>query len=199
MSPAVSGILWAAGVTLLLALPACTERRAAAVSPQYHVDETIALPAISSDAFILGYLEAANWGDKEGGRLAEARASDPRVKAFGRYMADQHEILLRLTERTSASLRLPPAFNSESLEISTEQRQALQRLRRTAAPAFDRAYLRHEIETHREVVERLKQAIVEAHNPEVKQLVDDSQPVVQAHLDAALALDRALSESGRSE
>lgn len=163
------------------------------VTPRYPVSSGIDLPAISSDAFILGYLETSHWGDKEGGKLAQVRAGDPRVKEYGRYMADQHLVLLNQTQQTETVLRLPPAFNADTLEVSTEQRQAMQALRRKTGPAFDRAYLRHEIDTHREMVARLEQAVTEAHNPEVKQLIDESKPVVQGHLDAALALDRALS------
>jgi len=183
---------WGAGLAwlLLLTLPGCGARQAAVVSPHYPVEAHIPVPGLSSDAFILGYLETAHWGDRAGGRLAQIRASDPRVREFGRDMADQHDLLLRQTQQTSTSLRIPPAFNAESLEISREEREAREELRRKTGGAFDRAYIRHEIESHREVVTRLKQAMLEAHHPEVKQLLDESQPVVQAHLDAALALHR---------
>lgn len=185
-----------AGLAVVLLLAGACAYEPKTVTPKYPVDYDIDLPAISSDAFILGYLETSHWGDKEGGKLAQVRAGDPRVKEFGRYMADHHQALLSRTRQMETALRLPPAFNADTLEASTEQRQALQALRRKTGPAFDRAYLRHEIETHREIVERLERAVIEAHNPEVKQLVDESKPVVQAHLDAALALDRAL---GRGE
>lgn len=184
-------------VCLLLALPGCVERQAAVVSPQYPVEAHVPVPGLSSDAFILGYLEAANRGDRAGGRLAQIKASDPRVREFGRDMADQHDLLLQQTQETSASLRIPPAFNAESLEVSREEREAMEELRRKTGQAFDRAYLRHEIASHKAVVDRLKQALLEAHNPEVRQLIDESQPVVQAHLDAALALNRELSASAR--
>lgn len=191
VAEAAAGLVW-----VLFALPGCGERQAAAVSPHYPVEAHIPVPGLSSDAFILGYLEAANRGDRAGGRLAQIKASDSRVREFGRDMADQHDLLLRQTEQTSASLRIPPAFNADSLEVSREEREAMEELRRKTGPAFDRAYLRHEIESHQAVVDRLKRAILEAHNPEVRQLIDDSQPVVQAHLDAALALNRELGASG---
>lgn len=148
------------------------------------------------EAYLLGFLDVANRGDIDGGRLAQTRAQDPKVRDYGKRMVEEHQSLLRKSSDAAARLRLIPTLDSESVTVSMDQKKAMERLRKESGRSFDRAYIQHEIKTHREVLQKLKEAEKSARRPAVKQMLLQTRPVVESHLEAAVSIENALNASG---
>jgi len=144
------------------------------------------------EAYVLGFLDVANRGDIDGGRLAQAKAQDPQVREYGRRMVEEHQSMLRNGNDAAARLRVIPTLDSESVTASMDQKKAIERLRKESGAAFDRAYIQHEIRTHREVLQKLKEAERTARQPALKHILLETRPVVESHLEAALSIENAL-------
>lgn len=144
------------------------------------------------EAYLLGFLDVANRGDIDGGRLAQAKARDPQVREYGRRMVEEHQSMLRNGNDAAARLRVIPTLDSDSVTASMDQKKAMERLRKESGAAFDRAYIQHEIRTHREVLQKLKEAETTARRPALTHILHATRPVVESHLEAALAIEHAL-------
>jgi putative membrane protein len=176
----------------LLGVTACadgrpSERRAAGGAP------VIQSPADSAAAYVLGFLNVANASDIEEGRLAQEKARSLRVKDYARRMVEDHQTMLRQGSSTATQLQVAPALDAESRTVFTGHTKVMEKLRDTSGLSFDRAYIKHEIATHQEVLHRVDQAAKEARHPELKQLLKESRPVIQSHLDQAMLLNELLS------
>jgi len=74
----------------------------------------------SREARLLGFLNVANKGDLEGGRLAEERGDSIAVKAYGRQMEVDHMQMLQESEAAAARLGLVPAMGPETQPLIQE-------------------------------------------------------------------------------
>ena len=199
MTQMVSALTAAALAALLAGGPFCAEVSAATPPGPVTARGAAAGKAPSSqapEAYLLGFLDVANRGDIDGGRLAQTKAQDPKVRDYGKRMVEEHQFMLREGNETAARLHLIPTLDSESVTASMDQKKAMERLRKESGPSFDRAYIQHEIKTHREVLQKLKEAAKTARQPAVKQILLQTRPVIESHLEAALSIENALNESG---
>lgn len=172
-------------LTALFTLPA----QAATSSPS---DMTA---PVSPDARILTLLDIANISDIEQGKLAMQKAEHPRVREFGERMVAEHKAMQEEGEKAAAQLRMPkvpPAADADIAMMAKEHVQTMEALRQHSGGAFDRAYIKHEIEGHQQVLDRLEAAMREARSPAVKQLIEQSRPVIKEHLVSARAIDQTL-------
>lgn len=194
--------LAAAGLAACIAGgPSWTESGAATPPGPFTARNSQAAPgkapsAQPPEAYLLGFLDVANRGDIDGGRLAQTKAQDPKVRDYGRRMVEEHQSMLRESNETAARLRVIPTLDSDSVTVSMDQKKAMERLRKESGPSFDRAYIQHEIRTHREILQKLKEAERGARQPAVRQILLQTRPLVESHLEAAVSIEHALKEAG---
>lgn len=137
---------------------------------------------------MLGFLNLANKGDFEGGRLAQARASSPAVKNYARQMETDHLRMLEESESAAQTLGIVPVMGPETQPLIRSHEAAMQGLQGVGGPEFDRAYMQHEVEMHRQVLQTAAAMATQIQNSALKTLIANSRPVLEAHLRAAEAV-----------
>lgn len=153
-----------------------------------------ASPSSYSDAQILGALQGADSSEIQAGKVAEQKATNAAVKSFARMLVTDHTKGATQTKqlaKDSLSAQTPPGDTT-----ATATTHFLDRLNSTAKGlAFDTAFVNHEVEDHQHDIDDTKQMVDAAKNPQVKQLLQKTLPVLQKHLDRAKALQDQLSKT----
>ena len=148
-----------------------------------------------NDAQIAHIVVTANQVDIDAGQIAQSKATNAEVKAFGKMMvSDQTSVNNQATE-LAAKLKLTLQENptSQSLKMGGETNVAT--LKSLSGPAFDKAYIAHEVEYHQAVVDTLtKMLIPNTQNAELKALIVKVAPAFVAHLEKAKQIQAALAK-----
>jgi putative membrane protein len=183
-----------AGLTAC-ALAACGSRGSEAA--EYRADTTgrrdsvAAVAAASmSEGAVIGMLEQTHAADSALGALGASKGSVSEVKDFGRMIMREHRALrkdagdlARKTGIVSESPRVPPD------EPPTIIRDSLNA--GTPGAAWDRTYLSYAIAMHESAMENSARALAATRQPDVKEFIVKSVPILQKHLDKARHLRRA--------
>ena len=142
----------------------------------------------SPEARLLGFLNLANKDDLESGRLAQERGGSMAVKTYGRQMETDHMQMLEDSERAAKRLDVLPAMGPETQPLTQGHAKAVQKLQAASGKEFDRLYLSHEIEMHKQVLQTAASLAGQTRNAELKEMVASARPLLEAHLKAAQRL-----------
>jgi len=133
------------------------------------------------------FVQEAAKGDAaeiELGQLAESKAANPDVKAFGERMVTDHsknrDEVRMLADKEHVTL---PTKLGEKENAQKEKLQAL------SGSQFDKAYMSYMVSEHKTDVMKFKEAASNAQDPSVKQFAEQSLPVLQSHLREAQQVD----------
>ena len=142
----------------------------------------------SPEARLLGFLNHANKGDLEGGRLAQERGNSLAVKTYGRQMEADHMQMLQESEGTAMRLGVLPVMGPETQQLVKEHERAMQKLQASSGKDFDQSYLSHEIEMHKQVLKTVGSFAEQIRDPQLTQMIAGARPILEAHLKAAQRL-----------
>jgi putative membrane protein len=113
-------------------------------------------------------------------RLAEQQASKTQVKNFARQM---------ITDHGKANQELASVASQEGVTAPTEpdarQKAAATKLKTLGGPAFDRAYLRGEIQSHKDTIALFQNEAKSGQDPKLKQFASQTLPTLKHHLQMA--------------
>ncbi|MFK3739764.1 DUF4142 domain-containing protein [Massilia sp. TN1-12] len=143
----------------------------------------------SGDQQILKDMAIANMSEIEGGKLAQSKGQSAEVKAFGQQMIDDHTQNLNevKTLAQARGVTLPT-------EPDAKHKAMAAKLEKMSGDAFDKAYMKQAgVQDHKTVHAKLVSASKKAKDPEVKALVDKTEPVVAQHLKSAEQMPSAKS------
>ena len=161
--------------TLTLASTAASARSQAAQSGQAKLD----------DPTIVAIFDAANTWDIETGNIAKQKASSKAVRDFGAMLARDHNTVRQQGRDLAAKLGVTPT-PPKDFAMAKDHANALAKLNAASGPAFDRAFLEHEVAYHKAVLDAVTTTLLPAlKNQEVKDLVNKVAPAFQAHMLAA--------------
>jgi putative membrane protein len=144
---------------------------------------TLAAAASSPDESF--YKSAAEGGLAEvaAGKLAESKATTAALKDFGGMMVKDH---------SSADQRLWALASSKDIKLPTtssvEQVAAAYRLKLLTGDSFDKAYIKNQLDAHRETIALLKKEIASGGDPKAKQFAQTILPTVQSHLEKIMKI-----------
>lgn len=142
----------------------------------------------SPEARLLGFLNLANKDDLEGGRLAQERGESVAVKTYGRQMESDHMQMLEDSESAAKRLGVLPAMGPETQPLVQDHAKAIQKLQAASGKEFDQLYLSHEIEMHKRVLQTGASLVGQTRNPELKEIMANARPLLEAHLKDAQSL-----------
>ncbi|HEU4565018.1 MAG TPA: DUF4142 domain-containing protein [Gemmatimonadaceae bacterium] len=138
-----------------------------------------------SDAQIFGMISAANTGEIAAGKLAETRATNAQVKAFARQMVTDHTAMQKQGTSLAKKLNVTPAMPPDS-SLITDTNDDIKDLQKKARGSdWDNEYIDKQVDAHKKTLDLLDRADRSAQHPELKQLIQQARPKVQAHLDRA--------------
>ncbi|MFS2020664.1 DUF4142 domain-containing protein [Massilia sp. CT11-108] len=135
----------------------------------------------AGDEKILKDMAMANMAEVEGGKLAQSKSQSSEVKAFAQQMIDDHTANLNevkaLAQARGVTLPTEPDAKHKAMAAKLEK---------MSGDAFDKAYMKQAgVQDHKTVHAKLVAASKKAKDPEVKALVDKTEPVVAQHLKSA--------------
>lgn len=146
------------------------------------------------DANIFYVLDAANMGDSAKGALAATKGTSSEIRDFANTMVRDHHNLRQQGQALAKRLAIQPAAPpGESLPAKLGN--ALSKLTAAAKGRdFDKAYIDHEVAAHRELLTLATSAMSATRNSEIKNLIQKAAPIIQAHLDKAVAIQKNLQK-----
>lgn len=144
-----------------------------------------------SDANIVAYLQTVNTGEIESAAVAKSKATNAEVKAFARQIETEHTALKNEIAQTAERLGVSAtAMNDELLEEHTEAMKELNEA--DAGKEFDDAYINHQVEAHKDALDKLEDAIEKTQNAEFRALLEKARGGIEAHLKKAQTLDEKI-------
>jgi len=152
-------------------------------------------PQTINDAQIAQIVLTANQVDIEAGQVADARANNVDVKAFGKMMVVDHTAVNKQAMELTTKLKLTPQDNPTSQSLKMGGETNVTNLKTLSGALFDKAYIAHEVEYHQAVIETLnKMLIPSTQNAELKALIVKVTPAFVAHLEKAKQIQAALAK-----
>lgn len=137
------------------------------------------------DPTIVAIFDAANSADIETGTLAKSHASSDKVREFGAMLMRDHAAVRKQGRDLAAKLEVTPAPPKDDASAKAHA-SAMAKLSALHGPAFDRAFLEHEVAFHAAVIDAVNKTLLPAiQNAEVKALVVKVAPAFEAHRVAA--------------
>jgi putative membrane protein len=143
-----------------------------------------------TDGQILAFASAANKGEIAEGKLAETKATNPKVKAFARQLVSDHTAML--SEGNSFAKKnniTPDSTKNDVQDLQKDAQKDMQDLQSKAkGNDWDKDFVDKEIDGHKMVLQKLQDAQNATSNAQLKELLTKAQQKVQSHLDKAQAL-----------
>ncbi|MBO9714278.1 DUF4142 domain-containing protein [Sphingomonas sp.] len=145
---------------------------------------TVAVPAMSGQEFA----DAAASTDAyeiEAGKLAEQKATDQKLKDFGKMMVDNHTT--STAKLKAAAGKADPAITPNP-KLDPEQSGNLEALRAATGADFDALYKQQQVAAHQKALAAMKGYGETGSVPQLKDFASDTASIVQTHLDKILGL-----------
>ena len=143
-----------------------------------------------SDANIFALLDATNVADSAHGAIASTKGTSAAVRDFGRQMMRDHHTMRVEGQALAKRLNVtptPPAGDT----LPAHAQKTSDMLNSTAkGKDFDKAYIDHQVEMHKGVLDLATRSMTAAQSTELKNMLQKAAPVVQGHLDKAQAIQR---------
>jgi putative membrane protein len=126
----------------------------------------------------------------DAGKLAEQKGTNAAIKDFGGMMVKDH---------SSANQKLWKIAAAQNIKLPTtpsvEQVAAAERLKLLSGDSFDKAYIKNQLDAHRDTVALFKKEIASGEDSQAKQFAGATLPTVQSHLEQIrkIAADAGIS------
>jgi predicted outer membrane protein len=138
---------------------------------------------------LLGPIRAISRAEVEFGELAAQRAASAAIRQYGQTIAADHRAVLTLLDDHAQRYGTTLSETGPALEMANMVRMAHSGLENLAGPDFDLPFVRAEVESHRQLLDRLDQhAIPAATSPELRDMLTDLRAMADAHLARARQL-----------
>jgi putative membrane protein len=155
------------------------------------VDTTTSAGAVSnsdwSNAQIVAFMDAANNGEIEEGKLAARKATNPAVKAFARQIVADHEAMLRDARALAVKQGIAPDSTKDDVhDLLNDTRDELKDLTdKPAGKDWDEEYIDKQIDGHKDVLSKLQDLEKTTTDPQLKEALNKAVGKVQSHLTKA--------------
>jgi putative membrane protein len=138
-----------------------------------------------NDPTIVAIFDAANTWDIETGQIAEKKGSNKEVRDFGAMLARDHKMVRQQGRDLAKKLGVTPT-PPKDFAMAKDHQAALKKLNSLSGKEFDKAFLQHEVDFHKAVLDAVTTTLLPAlQNAEVKDLVTKVAPAFTAHMQAA--------------
>ena len=138
-----------------------------------------------TDANIFSALTTANAAEVEAGKEAATKATDADVKAFAQMMVTDHQAMLDKGNELARTLNIVPVAGETAEDVREDSKDAAEDLKDEAGRDFNDEYIEKQIDAHENTLELLDRANNSTANADIKALIAEARPKVQAHLDRA--------------
>jgi putative membrane protein len=139
-----------------------------------------------SDPEVASVAVVANQIDIDFAKIAKERSKDPEVLKFANMMAKDHQSVIDQAVALVTKLKVTPKENATGKKMLADAEKTKKMLRSKTGKIFDKAYIDNEVAYHKAVISAVKSLLIpESDNSELKKLLTDVSPILQAHLEHA--------------
>jgi putative membrane protein len=135
-------------------------------------------------------VEAANGNmiEVQLGGLAKTKSVNDRVKSFASLVITDH---MKISEdlkkiATAKNITLPQ-------ELSGEAKKDINKLSKKDGAAFDRSYMNMMVADHKRDLTKFEKAANDCKDPDLKNFIVQTLPILRKHLDSARAIDKTFT------
>jgi putative membrane protein len=123
------------------------------------------------------------------GKMAAEKASNAKVKEFGRRMQQDHSKANDELKKIAArkDIKLPAALEGK-------HKSAVDKLSKLKGDEFDREYMSVMVDDHKEDIDKFQQQADKAKDAEIKKFAKDQLPILKKHLELAEQTRKQVSE-----
>jgi putative membrane protein len=147
----------------------------------------------SADQSFIKSAAEANLAEIDTAKMLSQKTTDPGVKDFANRMVADH---------TEASQKLTSVAEMNGVTLPTEanatERNEKSELQKLSGPQLDEAYLRDELQGHKEAITAFENEIEHGHNQEARNYAEQTLPTLQDHMKIAEHLTGKLGISGKA-
>jgi putative membrane protein len=150
-----------------------------------------------TDPQIAAIVVTANQVDIDAGKLAQSKSQSKDVKEFAQRMITDHTGVNKSATELVQKLHVTPESNDTSKSLQKGGDENIANLKKLSGPAFDKAYVDHEVVYHQNVLDAVDNTLIpSARNAELKALLVKVRPAFVAHLEHAKRIQSSLGKSG---
>ena len=120
------------------------------------------------------------------GKLAQEKATNPRVKKFGEMMVQDH---------SAANNDLKSIAQQKNVMLPTDlgkHKDHYEDLSKKTGADFDKAYMKMMVDDHQDDIKDFEKCAENGTNPDVKTFASQKLPTLRKHLDSAKAIHKSL-------
>ena len=127
------------------------------------------------------YHAAAEAGiaEVDAGQLAQQKSSDDRIKSFGAMMVKDHSAANEQLKSLAASKNVTLPEHTSAMQMAAKAKLDV-----LSGQTFDKAYIKNQIQAHKDTLAALRQEIASGQDPDAKAFAQKIMPTVQSHLKA---------------
>jgi putative membrane protein len=151
-----------------------------------------------SDPQIAHIVVTADKIDIDAGKYAEKHTKNPEIKKFAKQMVTDHTAVNKKATDLAKKLKVTPEDNdtSKSLEKGADENMA--NLKNLKGADFDKAYIDHEVAYHQAVLDAINKTLIpNAKNEQLKKLLEQTAPAIEAHLKHAEHVQGMMAKGGK--
>ena len=151
-----------------------------------------------NDAEVAHIAVIANKIDVETAKLAKKKSEQSDVIGFANTMISDHTAVIQKAKDLAEKLGVKPQKNSLSKKLMEDARKTRSMLRKKSAGAFNKAYINHEVQYHKAVINTIEDVLLpDTENAELKDLLEGVLPALKAHLKQAKNIQNKVADNGR--
>lgn len=148
------------------------------------------------DAAIIGIYSQVNSFDIETALLGQLRGNSDRVRAIGEMVSRDHSGVRQGVHGLAAEMGIEPTLPPSRIEAARQHDTIIMSLRELEGPAFDAAYLRHEIAFHRAAIDAVETLLLpSASDDRLRAHFEAVLPAFRRHLQANIEAAETLGIS----
>ena len=148
--------------------------------------------AASADATFMSTAAMSSMAEIAHGKQAQANGSHDEVKKFGERMIEDHT-------KANDDLKALAAKKNATLPAELDQKhQAMQqKLEKMKGADFDRAYMQHMVQAHKEAVTLFQNEAKNGKDADVRAWAEKTLPTLQEHLKMATEINGKVAKGGK--
>jgi putative membrane protein len=152
-------------------------------------DPRVGTPLSEQDRAFIQDAAKANQDEINLGKLAQQKSSNPQVKSYGQTLVNDHTKNLKELENLAAK----KGVSVESHQGATA-RSEYQLLQGMSSAMFDRSFVSQMEQDHEKAISMFEQALKDTQDPDLRNYINSTLPVLRKHLTEARDIERNLNK-----
>jgi len=155
-----------------------------------------------TDARLVALLHHVNQDEIAAGKLAQQKGQSADIKSYGKQLVDDHTKADADVKAAATKAGISPsdsALTAHDREMMRVDKNKMDQLKKMSGAEFDKTFAQVLAKDHDHMVSMLRDHKDDLQSPELKQLVDNTIPVLEQHKDMAEKAGRKTPQpQGRS-